>query len=174
MGGAPVLFPFSFYYSYSIPMTFIILFFIFQCVRPLFVWIWVSWPFPLGVSGCKMLWGLLSLNSVLPCWSYLLCFPLNLDQRSQINTIRLVTYRKRVEKITLHHVFKMHLGSAPSYMNEYVVPASSVHSQNTRFSKGSCFSIPKVKGFGKKYFSYIKGVLYDVKKWRCKWINIQR
>ena len=25
--------------------------------RPPFVWVWVSWPIPLGVSGCKMLWG---------------------------------------------------------------------------------------------------------------------
>ena len=47
----------------AIPSTFIILFFFFQCVRPLFVWLWVSRPIP--VYDCTMLW--VSFNGALPC-----------------------------------------------------------------------------------------------------------
>ena len=42
-----------------------------RVLRPLFVWIWVSWPIPSSVSGCfKNVVGLLSLNGTLPCWYY--------------------------------------------------------------------------------------------------------
>ena len=67
MGGAPLLFPFNFRRrSYDILM--------FSCVRPLIVWVWVFWPIPLGVSGCKMFRGLLSLSGALPCWSLFYIF----------------------------------------------------------------------------------------------------
>ena len=46
-------------FSFYFPRRFLGHLFFFQCVRPLFVWIWVSWPIPLGVSCCKILWGLL-------------------------------------------------------------------------------------------------------------------
>ena len=85
-------------------------------------------------------------------------FILRFDQRSHISKdhflqLGWLPVEKRVEQIILNHVFKIHSGSAPSYMNENFIPASSVHNHYTRFSKGSCFSIPKVRGFGKKSFS---------------------
>ena len=39
-------------------------------------------------------------------------------------------------------------------MTEQFTPASSVHSYNTRFRENGCFSLPKVKSFGKKSFAY--------------------
>ena len=61
---------------------------------------------------------------------------------------------KRVDQITLNHVFKINSGSSPGYMIEHFVPASSVHSYSTRFSEKGSVSLPKFKSFGKKYFVY--------------------
>ena len=48
-------------------------------------------------------------------------------------------------------------------MTEQFTPASSVHSYSTRFRENGCFSLPKVKSFGKKSFAY-RGcmVRYDI------------
>ena len=62
---------------------------------------------------------------------------------------------KRVEQIILNHVFKIKSGLSPDYMLEHFIPASSVHAYGTRFRDTESFTIPKVKGFGKKYFAYI-------------------
>lgn len=61
---------------------------------------------------------------------------------------------KRVDQIVLNHVFKIKSGNSPDYMTEHFVPRSSVHSYGTRFRENGCFSLPKVKGFGKKTFAY--------------------
>ena len=39
-------------------------------------------------------------------------------------------------------------------MIEYFVPRSAVHLYRTRFKENGCFSLPKVKGFGKKTFAF--------------------
>ena len=39
-------------------------------------------------------------------------------------------------------------------MKEHFVPTNSVHSYSTRLRENSCFSLPKVKYFGKKSFVY--------------------
>ena len=93
-------------------------------------------------------------------------FIFRLDPRSHINKeyflqLGWLPVEKRVEQIILNHVFKIHSSSAPFYLNENFMLASTVHSHNTRFSKGSCFSIPKVKGFGKKSFSYMGCSLWN-------------
>ena len=61
---------------------------------------------------------------------------------------------KRVDQIILNHVFKIKSGTSPDYMTEQFTPASSVHSYSTRFRENGCFTLPKVKSFGKKSFAY--------------------
>ena len=39
-------------------------------------------------------------------------------------------------------------------MTEQFTSASYVHSYSTRFRENGCFSLPKVKSFGKKSFAY--------------------
>ena len=39
-------------------------------------------------------------------------------------------------------------------MKEHFVPTNSVHSYSTRLRENGCFSLPKVKYFGKKSFVY--------------------
>ena len=63
--------------------------------------------------------------------------------------------------IILNHVFKVKSGQSPDYMVEHFIPASSIHSYGTRFRETGCFSIPKVKGFGKKSFGYNGCVLWN-------------
>ena len=50
--------------------------------------------------------------------------------------------------------FKIKSGTSPDYMTEQFTLASSVHSYSTRFGENGCFSLPKVKSFGRKYFAY--------------------
>ena len=68
---------------------------------------------------------------------------------------------KRVDQIILNHVFKVQSGQSPDYKVEHFIPASSTHSYGTRFRKTGCFSIPKVKRFGKKSFGYNCFVLWN-------------
>ena len=68
---------------------------------------------------------------------------------------------KRVEQIILNHVFKVKSGLSPEYMSEQFIPASSVHIYSTRFRETGSFSIPKVKGFGKRSFVYNGCVLWN-------------
>jgi hypothetical protein len=77
-------------------------------------------------------------------------FVLKLDQSSNINLENFEQFGwlpvlSRVEQITLYH-FKIHTGPAPFYVNEHFIPANSVHYHYTRFTKRSCFIIPKIKG----------------------------
>ena len=46
-------------------------------------------------------------------------------------------------------------------MVKHFILASSIHSYGTRFRETGCFSIPKVKGFGKKSFGYNGCVLWN-------------
>ena len=57
---------------------------------------------------------------------------------------------KRFDQIILNYVFKVKSGQSPDYMVEHFIMASSIHSYGTRFRETSCFSIPKVKCFGKE------------------------
>ena len=86
-------------------------------------------------------------------------FVLSLEQISHISKnhfkdLNWLPVQKRVDQITLCHVFKIKHGLAPDYMSEHFVSQDSVHSHNTRFSKSGCFSVPKVKSHGFKSFSY--------------------
>ena len=63
---------------------------------------------------------------------------------------------KRVDQIILNRVFKVKLGQSADYMVEHFIPASSIHSYETRFWETGCFSIPTVKSVGKKSFGYME------------------
>ena len=103
-------------------------------------------------------------------------FVMDLDNRSHIcpNLFQYLNWlpvEKRVNQITLSHVFKVKSGTAPDYLQDSFVPISSVHNHSTRlrvtacastdstfsfsFRDSGCFSLPKVKGFGKKSFAYL-------------------
>ena len=103
----------------------------------------------------------------------LIRFVLNLDSRAhigkeQFSYLKWLPVASRVDFKTLCHVFNVHNKSAPSYMGNDFIPASSVHSHKTRFTtKAVCqddnqlsfaecgrFSVPKVKSFGIRSFAY--------------------
>ena len=82
-------------------------------------------------------------------------FIFQMDPRSHVGadtfrSLRWLPVSKRVEQIILNHVFKVKSGLSPEYMSEQFIPASSVHTYSTRFRETGSFSIPKVKGFGKR------------------------
>ena len=86
-------------------------------------------------------------------------FVLNMDSRAHVGSevfksLGWLPVSKRVDQIILNHVFKVKSGQSPDYMVEHFIPASSIHSYGTRFRETGCFSIPKVKGFGKKSFGF--------------------
>ena len=96
-----------------------------------------------------------------------------MDNRSHIGpehfkALRWLPVYKRVEHISLCHVFKIKLGLSPDYLNENFVPLSSVHERCTRsrvslnsLADGSLsatdngrYKLPKVGSFGKKSFAF--------------------
>ena len=86
-------------------------------------------------------------------------FVLNLDPRSHLGpdvfrSLGWLPVSKRVGQMILNHVFKINSRTSPDYMTEHFVPRSAVHSYGTRFRENGCFSLPKVKGFGKKTFAF--------------------
>ena len=86
-------------------------------------------------------------------------FVLNLDPRSHLGpdvfrSLGWLPVSKRVDQMILNHVFKINSRTSPDYMTEHFVPRSAVHSYGTRFRENGCFSLPKVKGFGKKTFAF--------------------
>ena len=93
-------------------------------------------------------------------------FVLNMDSRAHVGSevfksLGWLPVSKRVDQIILNHVFKVKSGQSPDYMVEHFIQASSIHSYGTRFRETGCFSIPKVKGFGKKSFGYNGCVLWN-------------
>ena len=108
-------------------------------------------------------------------------FVLNLDPRSRIENERFsrlgwLPFIKRVDFTTLCHVFNIHVNTAPSYMHENFTPINEIHHYGTRFRVTSnvpspdsnlsfrnsrCFTIPGVKGFGQKSFSYKRISLWN-------------
>ena len=96
----------------------------------------------------------------------LIRFVLNLDSRAHIspdffNTLQWLPVDKRVEQIMLTHVFKINNGLSPDYLTNQFIPQNSVHSHKTRLSHKGAFSIPKVKGNGKKSFNYLGITLWN-------------
>ena len=90
----------------------------------------------------------------------LIRFVLNLDHRSHIDrqhfaSLNWLPVSKRVDLITLSHVYKIKNGQSPDYMLEHFVTQDSVHSYGTRSSQHGSFVPPKVKGFGLKSFAYL-------------------
>ena len=86
-------------------------------------------------------------------------FVLNLESRTHIDPVHFESLGwlpvcKRVEYIILCHVYKIKNGLTPEYMVEHFTSQDSVHSHRTRFSDKGAFSVPKIKGFGLKSFSY--------------------
>ena len=53
----------------------------------------------------------------------------------------------------LEPFFKINSRTSPDYMTEHFVPTSAVHSCGTRIRENGNFSLPQVKGFGKKTFA---------------------
>ena len=93
-------------------------------------------------------------------------FILQMDPRSHVGadafrSLGWLPVSKRVEQIILNHVFKVKSGLSPEYMSEQFTPVSSVHTYSTRFRETGSFSIPKVKGFGKRSFVYNGCVLWN-------------
>ena len=86
-------------------------------------------------------------------------FVLKLGLRSHIgsNVFRSLGWlpvSKTVDQIVLNHLFKIKSRNSLDYMTEHFVSRSSVHSYETMLRKNGCFSLPKVKGFGKKSSAY--------------------
>lgn len=93
-------------------------------------------------------------------------FVLKMDPRSHVGanefkSLGWLPVSRRVEQIVLNHVFKIKSGKSADYMTENFIQATSVHSYGTRFRESGCFSIPKVKGFGKKSFVYSGCILWN-------------
>ena len=85
----------------------------------------------------------------------IISFVLNTDSRAHVGSVVFkslcwLPVSKRVDQIILNHVFKVKSGQSPVYMVEHFIPASSIHSYETRFRETCCFSIPTVKKFGKE------------------------
>jgi len=96
----------------------------------------------------------------------LIRFVLNLDSRTHISpehytSLQWLPVDKRVEQIMLSHVFKIKNGLSPDYLSNQFIPQNSVHSHNTRLSNKGAFSVPHVKGNGKKSFSYLGCTLWN-------------
>ena len=94
-------------------------------------------------------------------------FVLDLDYRSHIDNKHFISLdwlpvSKRVEQITLCHVFKIKNDLCPDYMSQHFVTQNSVHSYRTRSSQNGSFVPPKVKGFGIKSFSYLGCKLWNL------------
>lgn len=86
-------------------------------------------------------------------------FILNLSPRTHIGRAHFeevgwLPVHLRVNFLILGHVHKIHNNSAPSYLNEHFQIAKEVHSYSTRFRDSNSYSIPRVKGFGKKTFVF--------------------
>ena len=62
----------------------------------------------------------------------------------------MVNFSKRADQI----VSKINSGNSPDNMTGHFVPRSCVHFYGTRFRENGCFSLPKVKGFGKETVAY--------------------
>ena len=93
-------------------------------------------------------------------------FVLNMDSKAHVGSevfksLGWLSVSKRVDQIILNHVFKVKSGQSPDYMVEQIIPASSIYSYGNRFRETGCFSIPKVKCFGKKSFGYNWCVLWN-------------
>lgn len=86
-------------------------------------------------------------------------FILNLSPRTHVGRAHFeevgwLPVHFRVNSIILGHVHKINSNSAPSYLSEHFILANVVHSYSTRFRDSNSYSIPRVKGFGKKSFAY--------------------
>ena len=106
----------------------------------------------------------------------LIRFLLNLEYRSHIDKqhfalLGWLPVSKRVDQISLCHVFKINQGQSPKYMSHYFVKQSSVHAHGTRSSKNDSYAPPIVKSFGLKSFSYIGCKLWGMLPPEIKQIN---
>ena len=84
---------------------------------------------------------------------------MNLDPRTYLGldvfrSLGLLHVSKRVDQIVLNYVFNINSRTSPDYMTEHFVLRSAVHSYGTISRDNGCFSLPKVKGFGKKTFAF--------------------
>jgi len=96
----------------------------------------------------------------------LIRFVLNLGKRSHIEhshfkSLGWLPVNKRVEQITLCHVYKSRKGQSPDYMGQYFKPLETVHSYNTRSREKGSYQPPPAKGFGSKTFSYVGSNLWN-------------
>ena len=86
-------------------------------------------------------------------------FLLDMEPKSHIDNQHFVSLgwlpvSRRVEQITLCHVFKIKHGQSPDYMSQNFISQDSVHTYRTRSSEHGAFVPPKVKSIGLKSFSY--------------------
>lgn len=106
-------------------------------------------------------------------------FVLNLHPRSHLGKehfvkINWLPVADRVNQITVCHVFKIYLNTAPAYMSEHFTPVSDIHNYPTRFrvklntnldrsilTDSKRYTVPVVKGFGIKSFAYSGCTLWN-------------
>ena len=90
-------------------------------------------------------------------------FVLKLDPRTHIGSdefksLGWLPVSKRVDQTILNHIFGIKSGT---HIKEHFIPVTSVHSYSTRFRENGCFCLPKVKGFGRKSFTYTGCTLWN-------------
>ena len=106
-------------------------------------------------------------NSLQITQNKIIRFVLKMDPRSHIGSYEFkslcwLPVSRRVGQIVLNHVFKIKSEKSAEFMIEHCVPITSVHSYGTKFRENGCFfSIPKVKGFGKKSLAYNGCILWN-------------
>ena len=94
-------------------------------------------------------------------------FVLNLESRSHVGNAHFTTLdwlpvSRRVDQISLCHVFKIKNGLCPDYMSHNFIPQDTVHGYRTRSSQHGSFVPPKVKSFGMKSISYVGCRLWNM------------
>ena len=99
-------------------------------------------------------------------------FILNLHHREhigqiQLDSIKLLNVRDRVEQLRLNHVFKIRHHMGPIYLRDCFTPVSEIHSIQTR-SSHSNFHVPHVKGTESECFYFV-----GIKSWNNLPIGIQ-
>ena len=85
----------------------------------------------------------------------------SLKNRQKTTQNKLITGNKRSWSNYSLSCLKIKSGIAPGDLGEYFSLASSVHGYFIRFWDNGSYTIPKVKGFGKKSFAYKGCMLWN-------------
>ena len=78
-----------------------------RVLRPLFVWVWASWPIPLSVSGCYIWWGALPFDLIFFVFYFKflkVVFNVIVSKKCNISCIKLKVKRSGIEIHYIAHV----------------------------------------------------------------------